>query len=195
MNLSFIEKIFAIFKYIASSFLSISLFILCLLLFLILIINNKKKNKYANYIVITIYAVVFIAIIIASPSYVVYSIDWVIKGIMKYIYFPSTAAYFMINLVSVLIIMYSMKSKKIYKKKRIFNYVIFNIIFYLFISFVAIVTYKKLDIRLLEVLYKNNTVLSIVQISNLLFFIWIIVTLFYRLYLFYQKKYDKKIES
>ena len=100
MNLSIVEKITEIFKYIGSSFLSVSLFILCLLLFLISVINISKKNKYANYIIIVIYLAIFISIIIASPSYFVYSIDWLLKSIMKYIYFPSTGAYYMINLFS-----------------------------------------------------------------------------------------------
>ena len=195
MKLSFIEKIAMIFKYIFSSFLSISLFILCLLLFLLLIFNMKKNNKYATYIIIVFYTAIFLAVIIASPSYFVYSIDYIIKGIMKYIYFPSTAAYFMINLASILIVTYSIKSNKITKAKRIFNYVIFSILFYMFISFVVLVAYNKLDIRLLEELYKNDTVLSIVQVSNLVFFVWIIVTLFIKLFKFYKDRFDKKNED
>ena len=155
----------------------------------------KKNNKYATYIIIVFYTAIFLAVIIASPSYFVYSIDYIIKGIMKYIYFPSTAAYFMINLASILIVTYSIKSNKITKAKRIFNYVIFSILFYMFISFVVLVAYNKLDIRLLEELYKNDTVLSIVQVSNLVFFVWIIVTLFIKLFKFYKDRFDKKNED
>ncbi|MBQ2639813.1 MAG: hypothetical protein IJF92_03525 [Bacilli bacterium] len=195
MNLSIVEKITEIFKYIGSSFLSVSLFILCLLLFLISVINISKKNKYANYIIIVIYLAIFISIIIASPSYFVYSIDWLLKSIMKYIYFPSTGAYYMINLFSIIIIIYSLRSKKISKAKKVFNFVICNILFYLFLAFVVLVTYNKLDIRILDSLYKNNQVLSIVQVSNLLLLLWIIITLFYKLFIFLKNKYDKKNEN
>ena len=88
-----------------------------------------------------------------------------------------------------------MKSKKISKPKKVFNYIVCNIIFYLFLSFVVLVTYNKLDIRLLEDIYKNDTVLATVQISNLLLLVWVIVTVFYKLYLFFKKRYDKKIEN
>ena len=195
MNLSVIEKIMTVFKYAVSSFFSIGLFILCLLLFLILLININKKNKYATYLIITVFIVTLLGIVVASTKYFIYSIDWLIKGIMKYIYFPSSAAYYVINLIAVIILVYSIKSTKLTKFKRIFNYVMCIMMFYFFISFVGVVTYNKLDIKVLENLYKNNTVLSIVQVSNILLFIWIIYTLFYRLYLLFKKKYDKKNEE
>ena len=195
MNLSVTEKIMTVFKYAVSSFFSIGLFILCLLLFLILLININKKNKYATYLIITIFIGTLLGIVVASTKYFIYSIDWLIKGIMKYIYFPSSAAYYVINLIAVIILVYSIKSTKLTKFKRIFNYVMCIMMFYFFISFVGVVTYNKLDIKVLENLYKNNTVLSIVQVSNILLFIWIIYTLFYRLYLLFKKKYDKKNEE
>ena len=42
----------------------------------------------------------------------------------------------------------------------------------------------------LSSVYNDEVILSIVQISNLLFVIWIIVTGFYKLYNFYKKKFD-----
>ena len=67
--------------------------------------------------------------------------------------------------------------------------------FFFFISFVVVASYNKLDIRMLEDLYKNDTLLSIVQISNFLLFGWILYTLFYKLFIYYKKKKDKKIEN
>jgi len=39
-------------------------------------------------------------------------------------------------------------------------------------------------------LYTNNTILSLVQISNLLLLIWFIYTMFYKLFLYFKKKFD-----
>ena len=193
MKLSLIGKILTIFKYLFSSFFSLGLFMLSLLLFLLLFFNMKRKNKFANYIVFVIYIALILAIFIGSPSYVGYSIDSFIKGIMKYIYFPSTVAYFFIIVIAGGILIYSIYSKKITKLEKIINYVYFSIIFFLYTSFVVVVTYKKLDIRILQDLYKNNTVLSIVQISNLIFLLWILFTFFFKLFNYFKKKYDKKI--
>ncbi|MBR3049007.1 MAG: hypothetical protein IKG58_00405 [Bacilli bacterium] len=195
MNLSVMGKISTVFKYLFSSFISLNLFILALLLFLLLLFNIKRKSKYVHYIVLVIYVAFMLSIFIASPAYIGYSIDSFIKGIMKYIYFPSTVAYFFIMLFCGGMLIYSIYSKKLTKFKRIFNYVTFSIMFFLFTAFVVVVTYNKLDIRVLELLYKNDTVLSIVQISNFILFGWIIFTLFYKLYNYFKKNYDKKNED
>ncbi len=195
MNLSVMDKIATVFKYMFSSFISVNLFILALLLFLLLFFNIKRKSKYVNYIVLVVYIAFLFSILIAAPAYVGYSFDSFIKGIMKYIYFPSTVAYFFIMLICGGILIYSMYSKKITKFKRIFNYVTFCIMFFLFTAFVVVVAYNKLDVRVLELLYKNNMVLSIVQVSNFILFGWIVFTLFYKLYGVFKKKYDKKIEK
>lgn len=195
MNMSFLEKIMTVFKYIGSSFLSIELFILSLLLFLILVINLKKKNKFANYLVLIIYISFLGVITISSTSYVMYSFDSLIKKIMDYIYFPSTIIYFFIILFSVFVIIYSMFSKKLSNFKKVFNYAVFNFMFFFFLSFVVVCTYNKLDISDLVSLYQNELVLAIVQISNLLLVGWFIITFFYRLFIFFKNKFDEKIEN
>ena len=195
MNMSFVEKIVTIFKYIGSSFLSIELFVLSLLLFLILIVNIRYKNKYANYIIVLIYLIFLIVILIAAPTYIGYSLDSFIKKVMNYIYFPSTIVYFFIMIFSILVILYSMFSKSISVFKKVFNYAVFNFMFFFFLAFISICTYDKLDLSDLVEFYKNDTILVIVQISNLLLFGWIIFTFFYRLYLFFKIKFDEKIEN
>ena len=55
MNLSLIQKIGMVFKYIFSSFLSIEMFILSLLLFIILVVNLKRNNKLIQLAAIGVY--------------------------------------------------------------------------------------------------------------------------------------------
>ena len=59
-------------------------------------------------------------------------------------------------------------------------------------SFVAVAAYDGIDLANTVELYKNEVVLSLVQISNLILVVWIIFTLFYKLYIFFKRKYDKK---
>ena len=67
MNMNLFEKILTVFKYMFSSFLSIELFILCLLLFLLLVFNLKYKNKYVNIILVVVY-ISFIGMILVTAS-------------------------------------------------------------------------------------------------------------------------------
>lgn len=190
MNMSFIEKIFSIFKYIGSSFLSIELFLLSLLLFLLLIFNIKEKNKYVNFIVIIVFIFLLGFVTIGGGSYVKYCVDSLIEFIMRYIYFPSTVVYFFIVLICVFLCIYTMFSNKLSNFKKVFNYSVFSFIIFFFLSFVAVTTSRGLDLSILEELYKDNLVLSIVQISNLLLFGWCLFTFFYNLYIFFKRKFD-----
>ena len=57
-------------------------------------------------------------------------------------------------------------------------------------SFISLAAYDGVDISNVSLLYQNNTILSLVQVSNIILFIWIIFTSFYHLLLYYKKKFD-----
>ena len=56
--------------------------------------------------------------------------------------------------------------------------------------FVTEAASKGIELNDMKALYTNNNILFLVQISNLLLLFWIIVTLFYKLYLYFKKKFD-----
>ena len=178
MNLSIAEKVGSIFQYLTSSFLAIELFLLCFLFFLFLIINLKYQNKIVHIFLTILFLVFVVLLIVYNSSYVFYCIDFLLKSIMDYIYFPSTAIYFL------------MYSKKIGKVKKTFNYSLFSLLYFFFFSFVAISYYEQLPLADPVLLYQNNMVLSIVQVSNFIFAFWLLITIFYHLYLFFRKKFD-----
>lgn len=191
MFLSFLEKIGLVFKLLFSSFLEIELGVLALLFFLILVVNLKTKNKIYNYAASFIILSFLGVVIFLNYDTVIYFLDVVLKTIMQFIYFPSVAVYFlMIFLTSVFLIVTIFKNN-ISNVKKIFNYLCFTFILFMFFSFIAIVIDKKLDLIDVVSLYTNNNVLALVQISNFIFLLWIVVTIFYKLYHYFKVKYDK----
>ena len=193
MFLSLIEKIGLVIKNAFSSFMGIEMFLIILLLFLFLVLNIKRNNKIVKWSFV-ISVIAFMAVIIVMNfDYAIYSIDYLLKAIMKYIYFPSTVVYFLIVVLSLVFILISNFSKMPYYKK-VLDISFFSIIYFLFFNFITAIGQYKLDLADKVSLYSNNLVLSIVQISNLVFLIWIIVILFYNLYNYFKKKYDEKIE-
>ena len=172
MELSLIEKIGVIFRYLFSSFLSIEMFIISLLLFLILICDLKKN------------------IFISYTTYVRNSFDSFVKAIMNYIYFPSTIVYFFIMMFVAMLLLYTLFSKKLSVFKKIVNYSVFSILFFFFMSFLTLASYNSYDLMDIPTLYENDTILSLVQLSNLLLFLWILFTGFYYLYHYFKKKFD-----
>lgn len=190
MNMTLFEKFKLLFEYSFSSILSISIFILFILLLFVLLFNMRKKSKFINFILVAIYLGIFIGIVISNFNYVVDCINGFVKCIMNYIYFPSTLAYFFIIFIVTVILIFTIFSKKISSPKKIVNYVFFTILYFLFTSFVVLAASQGIDLVDKVNLYKNNTILAIVQVSNLLLVFWLIFTGFYNLFLFYRRKYD-----
>ena len=190
MNLSLLEKFKVIFQYIFSSFLSIEMFVLSLLLFVILIVNLKRNNRIVQMVAIGIYLGFVIGILISYTTYVQTCFDSFVKEIMNYIYFPSTVVYFFIILFVSVMILWTLFSKKLTQFKKIFNYLFFSILYFFFMSFISLAAYDGVDLLDISVLYQNNTILSFVQISNLILLIWLLFTLFYWLYKYFKKRFD-----
>ena len=190
MNLSLLEKFGVIFKYIFSSFLSIEMFILSLLLFCILIINLKRNNYVVQMVAIGIYIGFIIGILISYSTYVKTCVDSFVKAILNYIYFPSTIVYFFIILFVTVMILWTLFSKKISQFKKVVNYLFFSILYFFFMSFIALATYDAVDLVDTSKLYQNETILCFVQISNFILLIWFLFTGFYWLYFYLKKRFD-----
>lgn len=191
MELSLIDKIGVVLKYLFSSFLSLEIFILNLLLLIILIVNIKKKNLYVGLSAIGVYVGFIVGIFISYTDYVSQCIDTFVKGVMNYIYFPSPIAYFFIMVFVSCMILVTLFSNKLSSFKKIFNYCTFSLMFFFFISFMSIVAYQNVDFSDFVVLYQNDVILAIIQISNFILVFWFIFNLFYYLNKYFKKKFEK----
>lgn len=190
MNLTIFEKFINIFRYTFSSFLAIELLIFSILLFVILMINLKRKEKIVTYSLIGVYLGLLIGTMIAYNDYILLCIRTFFKVIVSYVCFPTTVAFFTTNLLITIIMIYTLFSRKLTRFKKIFNYAFFTILYYFFMSFIALTSYNKIDLNSLVSLYSNDYVLVIVQASNVLLLLWFIYTFFYKLYLYFQKEFD-----
>lgn len=190
MEMTIIDKIILIFKYTFSSFMGIELFLLSLLLFLFTFFNIKKNNKIVKIISIILCLAFLIGIVVTYKSYAIDSIDAFIKFILSYIYFPSMVVYFFIILFVTVAIIITILSKKMTRPKKIVNSVVFSILYFCFMAVVSLAVTKSLNLSSTVSLYTNDTVLSFIQISNLLFFFWVEYTLLYYFYKFLEKKID-----
>lgn len=191
MNLSVLGKLGIVFRYIFSSFLSIEMFIMNLLLFAILIYNLKKNNRFVQILAIGVYLGFVLGIFITYTSYVQSSINSFVKEIMNYIYFPSTIVYFFIIVFVTVMILYTLFSKKLTITKKIINYSVFTILYFFFMSFLTLSAYNGYDLMDMVSLYENDVILSLVQVSNFILFLWFLYTGFYWLYWYFKKKFDK----
>ena len=72
----------------------------------------------------------------------------------------------------------------------VFNYSFFSILYFFFMSFIALATYDGVDLLDTPTLYENDLILSLVQLSNFILVIWIIFTGFYWFYKYLKKRFD-----
>ena len=190
MNMSLFEKFEVLIEYMTSSFLPLGMFILCLLLLCILLVNIKLKNKYINIASIGIYLGFIFGIVLSYKDYVQLCVNSFVKTIMNFIYFPSTFAYFIEFIVITFLMVYTIFNEKMEIFKKIINYICFTVMYFFFMMFIVLSVTSGVDIYNASVLYQNEIILSIVQVSNLFLLVWILFTLFYQLFIYFKKKYD-----
>ena len=190
MNLSFIEKIGIILKYFTSSFLSIEIFLIVFSLFLFVFLNIKYNDKRVKILIPTILVGILFIIFVYYNSFAIKCFDSFIKSLMYYYYFPNIALYYVIVLFITILFIYTLLNKKIDNKKKIFNYIFFSLVYLMFLELIGYVSINNITLVLGNGLYKNDVILSLIQISNLITLIWIIVTIFYYLYNYFKKKFD-----
>ena len=196
MELSLFEKMKIIFELLFSSFMFIELFFLFLLLFLLVVVNTKVKNKVLPVFLTIVFIISVITIVVYNFSYVSTCVDTFIMKVMDYYYFPSTVVFFFLFILAIFIFIYTIFSKRLLTWKKIFNYGIMTVIFLLFSMFIGVASIHHIDLSDVVSLYQNDQILSVVQLSNLIFLCWILVSFFYHLYMFFRKKFDKeKVES
>ncbi len=194
MNLNIMEKILVVFNSFFSSFMSIEILLIGFLLFIFLILNAKKNVKLVKIFLTFIYLVFFTFICIYYQDYVVQSVDGLLKYIMKYIYFPSLAMYFILMVFVTLGMIYTMFSIRISSFLRYLNICIFSLLHILYFQVIGLVVQNKIYFTTDVEIYKNETILSLVQISNLLLFIWILIMMFYQIYQYLRRKFDERKE-
>ena len=190
MAVSFMEKFDLVFRNTFSSFLGIETLAIALLLFLFLVLNISRKSTVVKVGMFLIIVGFLFGVAYLNRSYTIFSIDYLIKVVMNYIYFPSTLVYFIIIVLSAVFIISSNFSKKMPPLKKWLDAIFFTVIYFLFFNFIIVVFNNKLDLTDKVGLYADKTVLSIIQLSNLFFVAWLVVLLFYKLYDYFKNNYE-----
>lgn len=192
MELTIFDKLAYIFKYITSSFLGIEILILSILLFLFTVLNIKKNNKIVKIASSILCLGFLIGIVISYHNYALYCIDSFIKLFLSYLYFPSMVTYFFMMIITTVALIVTIFSNKMSKSKRIINSATLAILYLSFMCVAALAITNDLDLSVAKELYQNDTLLSFIQVSNLIFSFWVEYTVLYYLYKFLEYKLDKK---
>lgn len=190
IDLTLFEKLSLIFKYFFSSFMPIELLIIVICVFLFLFFNLKRNKMIVN-IFIPIIILLFVAFMaMGFHEYTKSAFEEVIKLIMHYYYFPSMTFYFVIIIFTTIYLIRTVYTEKVTKKFKIFNYIFSFILFSLFVGLFSYVISNNIGLSIDYSIYKDQYILSFIQISNLVFIIWLFIIGIIKLYSYFKKKYD-----
>lgn len=187
LQLTLLEKLQILFDLILTSSFFIFLLIFTILVFIILFDSRNYKRKTITRYIIGIYTLLFISVIIKYHSSFLSIIDYLINNIFVIFYFPNIAIYASMIIIINIIMLRSLFSNK-NNALRLLNIASYSIIMYLMLLIIHTITTQNLNVYDQISLYSNQNVLVLIELSNILFIIWMILLLVNKLLDFLETK-------
>lgn len=170
---SFIEKLDVLKQIIVSSPFLAFVFIALVGAVIFMLGQKNKKMEKKNQIVI--YVLMLSLIIMKYGSTLTSLLDGLMDNIFSTIYFPTPVAYIIMFLVTNILMLYSISSKKIVKSVKRINISAFAIISFLSFTALDLIVKNNINIYSKESLYTNTNLLVTIELAMILFAIWIII--------------------
>ena len=181
------NKLNLIYQFLIDNSLILLIMLLMVVIILDLIYGNNKKNTKVLYIITIVLILIFIGLMYYKPVLNIF--DTYITNIVKITYFPSIIDYVSMILITIILQIYSSTKKEGFIKH--FNLWIGFIIEILFITNIIAMNNISVDLSTLTSIYENDLLLSIFQVTGLIFVIWIVINIFVFIISLYL---DKKID-
>ena len=190
-TLSLLEKLAIIFEVSKSSIVFLIAIMLLIFFGLVLITTNKLNVKTSRRLFILIYIFIFTCIIVLYKDSFSTMVTYLMNNLFKVIYFPNLAIYLFAIFIMNIILWYSVfsfKSTNIIKNVNIVIYIVIN---YLLLVLLDIINKQKLDVFNQTSIYGNKSAQAVIELSSLIFIIWIIFLFLYKAIMVYLTRNNK----
>lgn len=173
VEIGLIDKLNIIYEFLKSnSFIFLTLLLIISIILDLLYGKNKRETK-----------ILYIIIILLVLTYTLFSyykpllniIDVYIENIFRLSYFPSIIEYFTMILITIIIQIISFK--KCSRVQKNINLWIGMVLEALFIINIVAMNDIKVDLNTITTIYENDLLLSIFQMTSIIFMIWIIINI------------------
>ncbi len=155
--------------------------------------RNAKKNKQI-YIIFSIFT--FFLLIVIYHGSLANIFDYMMNNFFIAIYFPNLAIYLAAIIIMNIILWISLfhfKTAEIIKRINIIVYILMN---YLLALILSVINHDKLDVFAQSSVYKNKKATALIELSSLIFIVWIIFLILYKIILVYiRKDYKPKVKK
>ena len=190
-NFSLWDKIAIALEVSKSSYIFI-IFLLILIIVGFIFYNTNKKNRKRNKkIYLTIISIIIIFIILFYHSSLGKFFDYMMNNFFVAIYFPNLAIYFAAIIIMNIIIWFSIFNKRNNEKIKRINIIVYIIINYLLVLLLNIIDSYNLDIFNQNSIYGNEKARALIELSSVIYMIWIIFLIIYKCILKYLRRNEK----
>ena len=160
-----------------------------LLIFGIILSFTNKKNETIHKIIYFIMTAVIAGLLITSyHSSLGNMFSYMMNNFFIAVYFPTIAIYLAAIIAMNIIVWISIFSFKSSKQIRTLNISVYIIMNYLMALLLKVINSNKLDIFDQTSLYGNKEATSLIELSSLVFVVWIIFLILYKIILIYIRK-------
>jgi hypothetical protein len=195
-KLSLLDKL-SLFIDVAKDSIWSILILLILLVLLYLFSNTTKKTIKRNKIIYIGFSLLILIILLISYLPSINKIfDNMMNNLFIIIYFPNLAVYFAAIIATSIILWISIFNYKTTEIIRKLNLVIYLIINYLFLLLLYTIKNNKLDIFSIESVYGNKQATALIELSSIIFVVWVLFLIVYKLILIYLRRdYRPKVKK
>lgn len=187
LELTIIDKLKILIDLVLKSPFFIFMFVFTFLMFIILLDSKNYKRKKIKKFIFSIYILVFIAIIIKYHTSFISVFDYLMNNVFVVFYFPNIAIYGLMILITNIVMLRHLFSNN-GKIIRTINIASYSIIMYLMLLVIFIITKENIDVYNQVSLYSNEKILSLIELSNIIFVFWMILNLINKIVNFFINK-------
>ena len=194
-KMSLIDKLGVLLD-LSSKSTSYLIVLVVLLIFGIILSFTNKKNEKANKVLYAIMTITIIGLLIATyHSSLGNMFSYMMNNFFIAVYFPTIAIYLAAIIAMNIIVFVSIFSYKSSKQIRVLNISIYIIMNYLMALLLKVINTNKLDIFDQASLYGNKEATALIELSSIVFMVWIIFLVLYKVILIYiRKDYKPKVK-
>lgn len=173
VDTTLLDKLNLIYKFLSDK--SIIMLIILLVIVILLDFTYGNNNKQTKFMYIIILSLILIYGLFEYYKPLLNILDTYVTYLFKLTYFPSIIEYMSMIFITIFIEIYSIK--KLNKVQKNINIWVSFIIEVLFVINVIALKNINIDLNSITSIYENDLLLSIFQVSSIIFMIWIIFNL------------------
>lgn len=194
-RLSFVEKLSVLFNLTKSSKLYLVILLAVIALGLILLTSNRKSAKPVKFFYVLIYMIMIGIVLYVYKDNLSNMMDYMMNNLFIIIYFPNLAIYLAAILISNVICLVTVFSKKMPKIIKKINILMYCVISYILILILNIINENNLDVFNQSSVYGNTTAQALIELTSTVFIAWICFLIIYKIIkpYFFKEKVPTKV--